>query len=100
MSKESPQTAQTPPSAPTQKYHLKYESMTAVFADHVVLNGIGGGVILDFASAVVGDPKTGDSTIPVHTRVAMTHQGAAQLYRMLAGLFTPPAPSTEAPTEG
>lgn len=99
MSKEKSAPAPAPaPVAPAanpqanQKLHLKYESMTAVFADHVVLNSTNGGVILDFASSIVSDPGSGDSTIPVHTRIAMTHHGAAQLLRMLSGLFTQAAP--------
>ncbi|MCB1077788.1 MAG: hypothetical protein KDM63_05630 [Verrucomicrobiae bacterium] len=90
MSKEKSAPAAAPAANPqaNQKLHLKYESMTAVFADHVVLNSTNGGVILDFASSIVSDPGSGDSTLPVHTRVAMTHHGAAQLLRMLSGLFT------------
>jgi hypothetical protein len=72
---------------PEQKFHLKYESTTAVFADHVVLNSINGAFILDFASSMVSDPGTGQSTIPVHTRIAMTHQGAAQLLQLLSNTF-------------
>ena len=72
-----------------QKFHLKYDSMTAVFADHVVLNGINGAFILDFASSVVSDQGSGQSTIPVHTRIAMTHHGAAQLLRLLSNAFAP-----------
>jgi len=72
-----------------QKYHLNYETLTAVFADHVVLNSTSGGLIFDFASCTVNDPGSGDATVPIHTRVAMTNNGAAQLYQLLAGVFQP-----------
>lgn len=75
-----------------KKLHIKYESMTAVYADHVVLNNLNGAVILDFASAMVGDPGSGESTIPVHTRIAMTHQGASQLLQLLVNTFAPASP--------
>ena len=87
---------------PTRKFHLKYDSLTAVFADHVIVNGTNGGLLLDFASCVVNDPNTDESTVPVHTRVAMTTAGAAQLYRMLQGVFAqqaPPPADGEAPQE-
>lgn len=74
--------------ATEQKFHIKYDSMTAVFADHVVLNGANGAFILDFASTIVSDPNAGQATIPVHTRVAMTHQGAAQLPQLLSNAFS------------
>jgi hypothetical protein len=83
---------------PEQKFHLKYDSMTAVFADHVVLNGINGAFILDFASSMVNDPSTGRSTIPVHTRIAMSHQGAAQLSQLLANAFAAGARNEAATT--
>lgn len=70
-----------------QKYHLNYESLTAVFADHVVLNSTSGGLIFDFASCTVNDPGSGDATVPIHTRIAMTNNGAAQLFQLLAGVF-------------
>jgi hypothetical protein len=76
-----------------QKYHLNYESLTAVFADHVVLNSTSGGLIFDFASCTVNDPGSGDATVPIHTRVAMTNNGAAQLFQLLAGIFQPQQPS-------
>lgn len=90
----NPMPEETTPAQPQQqqqqRFHIKYETMTAVFADHVVLNGTNGGLLLDFASSIVADPVTGESTIPVHTRVAMTLNGAAQLHRMLSGVFNRP----------
>lgn len=91
MSKASDTPESTVPAQ--QKYHLKYDSLTAVYADHVILNGTNGGILLDFASCVVNDPNTGESTVPVHTRVAMTTNGAAQLYRLLQGVFTQKQPA-------
>jgi hypothetical protein len=87
----NPMPEESAPAQPQQqRFHIKYETMTAVFADHVVLNGTNGGLLLDFASSIVADPVTGESTIPVHTRVAMTLNGAAQLHRMLSGVFNRP----------
>lgn len=79
----------------TQKYHLKYESLTAVFADHVVLNSTNGGLIFDFASCAVNDPTSGHATLPIHTRVAMTNHGAKQLYQLLRGVFEPKGAQTQ-----
>jgi len=93
MSEEQSQPTAQPgagvPQQQQQKYHLNYESLTAVFADHVVLNSTSGGLIFDFASCTVSDPGSGDATVPIHTRVAMTNNGAAQLYELLSGVFQP-----------
>ncbi len=90
MSDETTQASPQAASAPQQqRYHLNYETLTAVFADHVVLNATSGGLIFDFASCTVADPNSGDSTVPIHTRIAMTNNGAAQLYQLLSGVFQP-----------
>lgn len=86
--------------AQQQNYHLNYETLTAVFADHVVLNSTSGGLIFDFASCTVNDPGSGDATVPIHTRVAMTNNGAAQLYQLLAGVFQPQAPAQQVSAGG
>ncbi len=100
MSEEKTQPTAQPEAAAAQqqqqKYHLNYESLTAVFADHVVLNSTSGGLIFDFASCTVNDPGTGDATVPIHTRVAMTNNGAAQLYQLLAGVFQQQQPPAQA----
>ena len=89
MSEEQIQPTPQPAAAAQeqQKYHLNYETLTAVFADHVVLNSTSGGLIFDFASCTVNDPGSGDATVPIHTRIAMTNNGAAQLFQLLAGVF-------------
>lgn len=102
MSDETSQASPQASSAPQQqqRYHLNYETLTAVFADHVVLNATSGGLIFDFASCTVADPNSGDSTVPIHTRIAMTNNGAAQLYQLLSGVFQPQgraAPPTAEP---
>lgn len=101
MSEEQSQPIPQPETAAQQqqKYHLNYETLTAVFADHVVLNSTSGGLIFDFASCTVNDPDSGDATVPIHTRVAMTNNGAAQLYQLLAGVFQP-QPQAQQPSAG
>ena len=90
-------TDQPDPNLKEQKYHLNYETLTAVFADHVVLNSTSGGLIFDFASCTVNDPDSGDDTVPIHTRIAMTNHGAAQLYKLLSGVFTQDEAEAAAP---
>lgn len=71
-------------SAPASKrIKIKYEDLSAKYANQVVLNGSAEEIYLDFSSGPVPDPNTGESLIPIHTRIAMSH-GAAR--RLLAAL--------------
>ena len=78
MSKTSE--SQTPPS---HKLHVKYEDMTARYANHVLLNVSSEECYLDFSSGVIPDHAGGSSILPVHTRIVMTHAGARRLYQLL-----------------
>lgn len=67
----------------SKKIKIKYEDLSAKYANQVVLNGSAEEIYLDFSSGPVPDPNTGESLIPIHTRIAMSH-GAAR--RLLAAL--------------
>jgi len=71
-------------SNPPITVQLKYEDMTARYANHVLLNVTSEEFYLDFSSGVVGE-KTGSGAImPIHTRIVMTPAGARRLQQLLA----------------
>ncbi len=70
------------PSKP-QRIKIKYEELSVRYANQVVLNGSSEEVFLDFSSGPVPDPVTGESLIPIHTRIAMTPGGARRLLAAL-----------------
>ncbi len=77
--------AQNPTSDSPQarKIRLKYEEYSARYASQTILSGSANEVFLDFSSGPVPDGTTGESLVPVHTRIAMSHDGARRLLAAL-----------------
>jgi hypothetical protein len=82
MSNEQPAPAPAPQqqSIPLQ---IKYEDMTARYANHVLLNTGQEELYLDFSSGIVIDRAVGVSVMPIHTRIAMTPSGVVRLWQLL-----------------
>ena len=73
-----------PASAPqARKLRIKYEETAAKYANQTILSGSTDEVFLDFSSGPVPDAATGESIVPVHTRIAMSHSGARRLLAAL-----------------
>ncbi|WFB34615.1 DUF3467 domain-containing protein [Kiritimatiellota bacterium B12222] len=67
----------------SKRIRVKYEDHTARYANQVVLNGSAEEIFLDFSSGPLPDPATGESVIPIHTRIAMSHSAARRLVSAL-----------------
>jgi hypothetical protein len=78
MSTENPAPAQQ--SVPLQ---IRYEDMTARYANHVLLNTGQEELYLDFTSGIIMDRAAGASVMPIHTRIAMTPSGVVRLWQLL-----------------
>lgn len=78
MSKSTSETSVQP-----RKLRLKYEEYSARYANQTILSGSADEVMLDFSSGPVPDAATGESVVPVHTRIAMTPAGARRLLAAL-----------------
>jgi hypothetical protein len=77
--------ANSEPQAPPQQTHtiqVKYNDLTARYANHVLVNVGAEEVYLDFTSGVVAE-RPGSSVMPVHTRIAMTPAGVVRLAQLL-----------------
>ena len=93
------------PNEPDQKQvkiQVIYEDLTARYANQVILSTGQEEVYLDFSSGIIPDQGSGMSTLPIHTRIAMSAGGVRRLYNVLGQLFAKqqqPAPGTTASTE-
>ena len=67
-----------------QQIQIKYEDMAARYANQVVLTTGQEEIFLDFSSGLVPDQGQGFSTLPIHTRIAMTPSGVVRLAQLLA----------------
>ena len=72
-----------PPQQQQIPLQVKYEDMTARYANHVLLNTGQEELYLDFSSGIVTDRGAGVSVMPIHTRIAMTPAGVVRLWQLL-----------------
>lgn len=73
------------PAAPAQQQiplQIRYEDMSARYANHVLLNNGQEELYLDFSSGLVIDPAAG-AIMPIHTRIAMTPAAIVRLWQLL-----------------
>jgi hypothetical protein len=108
MSNETPTPATAPQQQQSIPLQIKYEDMTARYANHVLLNTGQEELYLDFSSGIVIDRAAGVSVMPIHTRIAMTPSGVVRLWQLLGqavqnfqviqtGQQTPQAPTPVEP---
>ena len=73
------------PETPAQQQNVtiqvRYDDMTARYANHVLVNTGNEEIYLDFTSGVVSQP--GGGVMPIHTRIAMTPSGVVRLAQLL-----------------
>ena len=87
------------------KIQVKYEDLTARYANQVVLTTGQEEVYLDFSSGIIPDQGQGFATLPIHTRIAMTGGGLRRLYQVLGQLLAkadepkPGVTASTAPTQ-
>ena len=70
------------------KIQVKYEDMTARYANQIVLTTGQEEVFLDFSSGVVPDQAGGVSVLPIHTRIAMPHGALRRFHQMLTQVLS------------
>lgn len=70
--------------AEKQKLKVKYEQTTAHYANQFLVNTTAEELFLDLSSGAVTDPSSGDSVVPIHSRIAMSYAGARRLSQILA----------------
>lgn len=81
-----PNEPQTPPAQPqTQNIPLqiKYEDLSAKYANHALLNSGQEELYIEFSSGIVIDRAAGGAVMPIHTRIAMTPSGIVRLWQLL-----------------
>lgn len=66
-----------------QQPNIHFEETTALYASQFVISATGEEVIINFSSGNQSDAKTGESYLPVHTRIAMTSTGARRLANLV-----------------
>ena len=74
------------PQQPAQQpvnLQIRYEDMTARYANEVMLNTTAQEAYFDFSSGVIVDRGSGGAILPIHTRIVMTPTGILRLYPLI-----------------
>jgi hypothetical protein len=71
----------TPRPVEPQKFVVKYECLSALFAGQTIVNATGHDVIVDFSSGPI--PGNDEQILPIHTRIALSVEAARRLARLL-----------------
>jgi hypothetical protein len=81
----------------TQNFQLRYDETTAKYATQAVLNVTDDDVIINFASGLITENNNKQGILPIHTRIAMSHNNALRLAMLLnQALFQKKAPPSSA----
>jgi len=70
-----------------QQVKVRYNETSALFASQFIVNTSAEDVTINFSSGPIGDPASGDTILPIHTRMAMTREGARRLHSVLSNIL-------------
>lgn len=70
-------------SSNNKQVKLRFDETSALYAAQFVTNITPDEVVINFSSGVVADPANGENLLPIHTRIAMTREGAKRLLTVL-----------------
>ena len=70
-----------------QQIKVRYNETSALYASQFIVNTSGEDLIINFSSGPITDPAGGESILPVHTRMAMTINGA-RLHAVLGNILS------------
>lgn len=74
----NPENAQNP-----RQVRVRYEQTEALYASQFVLNVTEDEIVVNFSSGSLPDPNSGELHLPVHTRIALSPNGARNLLNLL-----------------
>ena len=71
-----------------QQIKVRYNETSALYASQFIVNTSGEDLIINFSSGPITDPASGESILPVHSRMAMTVNGARRLHAVLGNILS------------
>jgi len=66
-----------------QKIRVRYDETQALYASQFVLNATEDEIVINFSSGSLPDSQTGENYLPVHSRIALSVNGAKKLAQLL-----------------
>ena len=67
---------------------IQYNETTALFASQFIVNASDHDIIINFSSGPMVDSANGETVLPIHSRIAMSKEGAKRLAAVLGKILS------------
>lgn len=71
----------------THQVKVRYTETSALYASQCLVATTNEDLTLNFSSGPITDPATGETLLPIHTRIAMTPSAAHRLHQVLGSVL-------------
>lgn len=71
----------------SEQVTVRYNETSSLFASQFILNTSSDDVTISFSSGPLADPSGNGTILPVHSRIAMTRDGARRLHEILGSVL-------------
>lgn len=77
----------------TTPIKIRYTETSSVFASQFLVNSTPEDITVNFSSGYMKDPGTHETSLPIHSRISMTLEGAKRLHEILGKVLADNATS-------
>jgi hypothetical protein len=71
-----------------QQIKVRYNETSALYSSQFIINSSEEDITINFSSGPLVDPASGDTMLPIHTRIALTKEGARRLLGVLGRVLS------------
>jgi len=83
--------------AQQKQIKVQYVDTSALYASQFILNASENDITINFSSGPMVDSASGETILPIHTRIAMGKEGASRLHAVLGKLLSQSTPDETVP---
>ncbi len=76
---------------------VQYAETSAIYASQFILNASENDITINFSSGPMVDSASGETILPMHTRIAMGKEGAKRLHAVLGQVLSQSSPDETVP---
>jgi hypothetical protein len=71
-----------------QQIKVRYTETSSLYASQFILNSSDEDITINFSSGPLADPGSGETILPIHTRISLTRDGARRLMGVLGRVLS------------
>lgn len=70
-----------------QQIKVRYNETSSLYASQFIINSTAEDVTINFSSGALSDPASGETVLPIHTRITLTRGGVQRLHAVLSNML-------------